>query len=144
MIGSTYLLGRPGQPSAGEQRRLEGGRRLEGVDLQRIERLEPLVARIAPQQLGPLAFGEPQVGVGQAIENVGDRVGAERLRLAADQAIAQADQVVADVDGRRRAVLPVDRLFAVAEGVVVLDVVVNERGLVERLDRHGRPADRSR
>ena len=70
--------------------------------------------------------------------------GPERLRLAADQAIAQADQVVADVDRGRHAVAPVNRFLAVAEGVVVLDVVVNERGLVERLDRHGRPADASR
>ena len=68
------LLGRPGQPHAGIQGRFEGRRRLQGVNLQGIERREPLVARVAPQQLGPLPFGEPQVGVGQAIENVGDDV----------------------------------------------------------------------
>ncbi len=64
------------------------------------------------------------------------------LRLAADQPIAQADQVVADVDRRRRAVLAVQRLVAVAELVVVLDVVVDQRRLVKRLDRQRRPLDR--
>ena len=39
---------------------------------------------------------------------------------------------------RRDAVLAVQRLLAVAETVVVLDVVVDQRRLVERLDRHGR------
>ena len=69
-------------------------------------------------------------------------VAAELLALAADQPIAQADQIVADVDRRADAVLPVQRLAAVAEGVVVFDVVVNERGLVERLDGQRRALDR--
>ena len=82
------------------------------------------------------------MGVGQAVENVGRAVAAEFLALAAHQAIAQADQVIADVDGRADAVLPVQRFLAVAEGVVVLDVVVDQRRLVKRLDGQGRALDR--
>ena len=68
-------------------------------------------------------------------------VAAQLLAFAADQAIAQADQVIADVDRRADAVLAVQRLPAVAEGVVVLDVVVDQRRLVERLDGQGGAAD---
>ena len=70
-------LGRPGQPHAGVEGRLERGRRLQRVDLQRIERRQRLVRRVAPEQFGPLAFGELQVGVGQPVEDVG---GARRRR----------------------------------------------------------------
>ena len=62
---------------------------------------------------------------------------AEFLAVAAHEAVAEADEVVADVDGGADAVDAVQRLLAVAEGVVVLDVVVNEAGLVERLDGDG-------
>ena len=65
----------------------------------------------------------------------------EFLAVAADEPVAQADQVVADVDRRADAVDAVQRLLAVAEGVVVLDVVVDERRLVERLDGQGGALD---
>jgi len=54
-----------------------------------------------------------------------------------EQAVALAEQQVADVQGHRNAVTAVERQVAVAVVVAVLDVVVDERGLVEALDRHG-------
>ena len=75
--------------------------------------------------------------VGELVEDVGRDFGAEFLAVAAHEAIAQADQVVADVDGRADAVDAVQRFLAVAERVVVLDVVVNQAGLVEGLDGEG-------
>jgi hypothetical protein len=54
-----------------------------------------------------------------------------------EEAIAFADEQVADVQGHRNAVFGVQRGFAVAFGVAVLDVIVNERGLVEDLDGDG-------
>ena len=53
------------------------------------------------------------------------------LRSRATQPVAEADEVVADVDRGADAVDAVQRFLPVAEGVVVLDVVVNEAGLVE-------------
>ena len=94
------------------------------------------------QQFGPLPLGKPHVGLRQPVENVADDVGPQRLRFAADQSIAQADQIVADVDRHGYAEPPMERRLAVAKRVVVFDVVVNERGLVECLDRQGGPLDR--
>ena len=80
------LLGRPGQPHAGVQGRLERGRRLEGVDLQRVERGQRLVRGVAPEQFRPLAFGQLQVGVGELVEDVGGDIAAEFLAVAATRA----------------------------------------------------------
>ena len=142
-VGDGFLvgIGRPGQAQAGVQRRLESRGRLEGVNLQGIQRGQRLVAGIAPEQLGPLAFGQFQVRIRQAVEDVGGAIAAEFLAFAADQAIAQAEQVIADVDGRADAVLAMQRCPAIAEGVVVLDVVVNQRSLVKRLDGQRRAPD---
>ena len=95
------------------------------------------VAGVAPQQLGPLPFTELHVRVGQVIDDVGSGSGRHVARLAADQAIAQADQVVADIDGRGHAMPPMQRLMAVTVFIIVLDVVVHERGFVKSFHRHG-------
>ena len=67
----SYGVGRPGQPHAGVEGRLERRGRLQGVDLQRVERRQRLVGGVAPEQLGPLPFGQLQVRVGQPVEDVG-------------------------------------------------------------------------
>ena len=54
-----------------------------------------------------------------------------------EQAVAFADEQVAHVQRDGGAVFLVQRLLAVAERVVVLDVIVDERGLVEALDGDG-------
>ena len=143
-LGHRLLVavGRAGQAQAGVQGGLEGGSRLQGVDLQGVEGRQRLLARVAPEQLGPLPLGQLQVGVGELVEDVGGAVAAQLLAFAGHQPVAEADQVVADVDGRADAVLPVQRGPAVAEGVVVLDVVVDQRRLVERLDGQGRALHR--
>ena len=66
-----------------------------------------------------------------------DAVRAQGARFAGDQPVAQADEEVADVDRLSHAVYAVQRGAAVAELVVVLDVVVDQRGLVQGLDRQG-------
>jgi hypothetical protein len=133
------LLDGPGQAGAGKQRCFESGRCLQGVDLQRVDRFQLLVSRVAPQQFGALALGQFRMRLGQAIQDVDGHLGAQRARLAADQPVAHPDQVIAHIDRRRRPVLAVHRRFAVPERIVVLDVVVNQRRFVERLDRHRRP-----
>ena len=135
------IVGRPGEANAGVQGGLESGGRLKGVDFQGVQGGQRLVLGVAPEQFGPLALGQFQVGVGHTVEDVGGAVAAEFLALAADEPIAEAEQVIADVDGGGDAVLTVQRFPAVAEGVVVLNVVVDERRLVERLDGQGGAPD---
>src|SRR5262249_59279177 len=113
----------------------------ERVDLQGVQGGQAFIGGVAPQQLGALAFGQFQVGLCQAVDNFGGDVRPEVLAVAGHDAVAEADEVVADIDGRGGTVLPVPRLAAVAEGVVVLDVVVDQRRLVERLDGQGDALD---
>ena len=56
---------------------------------------------------------------------------------ARDDAIAEAEQIITGIDGRRNAVLDMKRRPAVPHQILVLDVVVNERRLVENFDGHG-------
>lgn len=51
-----------------------------------------------------------------------------------DQLVSQTDQMVADIDRRPEAVRAVQGFAAVAEQVVVFDVVVNQRCFVKRFD----------
>src|SRR5262249_23706648 len=111
-------------------------------NLEGIQSRQRLVARVAPEQLRALAFGQAHVRFGQSIEDVRGAVTAEFLAVAANETIAQADEVVADVDCRADAVAAVQGFPAVAKRVVVLDVVVNEGRLVKRLDGEGNSADR--
>ena len=101
-VGDGLLVGvgRPGEADAGVQGGLEGGGRLEGVNLQGVQGGQRLVLGVAPEQFGALALRQLQVGVGEPVEDVGGAVAAEFLALAADEAIAEAEQVIADVDGR--------------------------------------------
>ena len=92
------------QPTTGVQRRLERRRRLQRVDLQRVDRLRVLSFDRAPEQFRPLTFGEFRMGVGEAVEDVGGGVGADHLAVLTDEPIAEADEVVADVDGGADAV----------------------------------------
>ena len=93
------LLGWSSQSQAGVQSRFEGGRRLEGIDLQGIERGARFVGSVAPEQFGSLPFCQLLVCVGQAVEDIADAVAAQRLAFPAHEAIAQTEQIIADVDG---------------------------------------------
>ena len=95
--GSRVLVGRAGQAQAAIERRFERRRRFQRVDLQRVGGRQPLVAAVAPHQLGALAFAQLGVCVGQLVEDVGGRVGAQFVDVAADEAVAEADE-----DNRRR------------------------------------------
>ena len=61
-----------------------------------------------------------------------------------EQSVTLADEKVADVERRRDAVRGVQRGLAVAARVAVLDVVVDQRRLVEALHRHRDLAQRVR
>ena len=74
------LFGRPGQTQTAIQRRFERRRRFQCVDLQRFVRREPLVAAIAPHQLGTLPFAKFRVRIGQLVENIGRGRSTERRR----------------------------------------------------------------
>ena len=111
------------------------------VNLQRVESRQALVLGIAPEEFGALAFRQFEMGVGQAIQNVRGAIAAEFFALPGDQPIAEAEQIVADVDRRANAILAMQRGTAVAEGVVIFDVVMHQRCLVKRLDRQRRAAD---
>ena len=127
-------LDRSGQADPGQQGRFERGRRLQGVDLQGVERTETLLPGVAPDQFGALAFAELGVCPGKLCGYVGGYLGRQGVALRGDQPVAEPDEKVADVDRRGGAVLVVQRGPPVAEGVVVFDVVVYQRGLVEDLD----------
>ncbi len=57
-----------------------------------------------------------------------------------NQAVSFPDQQIADVQCDSDPVLPVQCLFAVAGVVLVLDIVVDQRGLVEAFHRDGQAA----
>lgn len=70
------LLDRASHAESGVQRGLEGGGRLESVDLQSIQRREIEGWVLLPEHFGPLAIAELDVRGGHPFENVaGDIVG---------------------------------------------------------------------
>ena len=98
---------------------------------------ELFVHRITPNQLGPLPFGQTHMGVGEVIKDVGSRVVPQFGSILTDQPVPEANEVVPNIDRGGNAVFLVQRLVAVAELVGVFDIVMNERCLVKRLNRHG-------
>ena len=89
-----------------------------------------------------MAVAQPQVGRGHPIGNVRRHVGPQFASRTSDKAIAQANQVVANVDRRAGSMPTMQGLLAIAVLIVVLDVVMHQRGLVKGLDRHGDLAHR--
>ena len=53
-----------------------------------------------------------------------------------NKAVSQPDQMIADVDGLPRPVLAMQGFFAVTILVIVLNIVVNQRGFVKGFNRH--------
>ena len=84
------------------------------------------------------------MSIGQVVEHVGHDIRAEFPRLTAYQPVAHTDQVVAHVDRGGNAVPPMERVVTVTEGVIILDVVVHQRGLVKDLHGQGHPLHRVR
>ena len=123
---------------------LEGGSRFLGVDFHHFRRLQRFRGPTSQLQLGPLAPAQLQMGVGELVQDVAATSRAQRGHFPGDQPIAQADQVVAHVDRLGHAVLAVQRRAAVAELVVIFNVVVYQRSLVQSLDRQGQPPNRQR
>ena len=82
---AAYCSAGPGQAQAAIERRFERGRGFQRVDLQRVGRREALVAAVAPHQLRALAFAQLGVRIGQLVEDVGGRVGAQFADIAADE-----------------------------------------------------------
>ena len=124
------------QPDSHRHRRLERRRRLEAINLKRGSRSEPLVRRIPPPQFGTLAAGQPHMRVGQHGHEVALRGGIDPGERRHDP-VAEPEQVVARIDGRRHPVVEMERGAAIPHRVGVFDVVVNQRRLVEDLDRDG-------
>ena len=124
------------EPDAHRDGRLEGWRCLESIHRERFIGREPLVGGIAPPEFGALSLGELHVGVGKDRHEVAlkGRIGAGQRR---HDPVAEAEQVVAGVDRRRDAPLHVHRRLPIPHLVVVFDIVMDERRLVEDLDRHG-------
>ena len=75
------------------------------------------------------------------IENIGNDVGSKLLSIPTYKTIPHSDHVVANVDRRRDTITAMQCLIAIAEGIIVFDIVMHERRLVERLDRHGGAAN---
>ena len=88
-----------------------------------------------PHELGTLTAAQLALPFGRHAHHFGLGLGAG---LAGGQeAVALTDEQVADIEGNSHTVFFVQRLLAVAEAVVVLDVVVDERGFVEAFHRDG-------
>ena len=92
----------PARRSSGVQRRLEGGRRLQRVDLQGVERRQRLVGGVAPEQVRRPALRTASGGRRPACREYRPHIAAQLLAFPAHQTIAEPDQVIADVDGRAR------------------------------------------
>ena len=123
-------------PNPHRDRRLERRRRLQSVDCQGLTRCEPLVAPIPPPQFGPLSLRQPHMCVGEDRHQIsqGRGINAGQAR---DDAIAEAEQIITGIDGRRNAVLDMKRRPTIPHQILVLDVVVDKRRLVEDFDGHG-------
>ena len=137
-MSKTSCVG-PGAGCAELERHAEGRRGLLPEDLQHLLRAErPRAAR--PGQLLALPETERPMAAG------GDRrqLGPDLRREVAlrQQPVAFPDEEVTGVERRRHAVRGVQRGLAVAARVAVLDVVVDQRGLVEALHGHGHLAQR--
>src|SRR5690606_16482048 len=116
------------------ERDLESGRGLLAKDPEHVDRSERLgMAR--PPELASLTEAERAMAARGAGEHR-DLAFGGGLAFG-EQTIALADEPVADVEGDGHAVLFVKRSLAVALAIAILDVVVDERRLVEALDRGG-------
>ena len=120
------------------QRDLEGWRGLETENIHYLERGQD-AGLAGPQQFRALAAAEFPLSFGGHSDHFRPSLG--RSLAGGEQPIALANQQIAHVQCHRDPVLLVQRLFAVTERVVVLDVVVDQRRLVEALDRHGHLAE---
>ena len=138
------MIHRAGQTQPRIECRLKGRGGLECIYLEGVEGGKRFLGRVAPEQFRPLSFGQFQMRFRQSIEDVGRTVAAQLLAFAADEPITKADEIITHVDRGADAVLPVQRRPAVAKGVVVLDVVVNQGRLVKRFDGQGGAPDRVR
>ncbi len=97
-------------------------------DVQHLHRCQRL--RVAgPEQLASLTTAERDM----ALRGHGHQFGVAQL---AEQPIPFAHQIVADVERDRHADFGVQRGAVVSLLVAILDVVVNQRGLVKALDRN--------
>ena len=126
-----------GQPDAHGNGSLEGRRCLQAVNRQGLVGREPAAGGIPPPQFRPLALGQPHMGVGQDPDQITKRPGCH-ARQRRDNPVSGPEQVVARIQRRGEAPLDVQRGPAVTHRIVVLDVVVDERGFVKDLDGHGR------
>ena len=111
----------------------KGGRGFLAKDFEHLQGGERL-GLADPAQLGTLSAAKPALALRRHEQHRRSLPGGNRA--GADQAIPFADQQVAHIQGHRQAVFLVQGLFAITRRVVVLDVVVDERGLVETLDGH--------
>ena len=127
------------QTDAQRQRHLERGRRLERVDLDRIGHGQRFVGGVAPPQLRPLPARETHVRFGEHRHQFAPASGLDPWKRG-DDAVAESEQRVAGVDRDRNPHLFLERRAAVTPPVGILDVVVDQRRLVEHLHSHRRGA----
>ena len=115
------------------QRHLEGRRGLLSEDIEHFDRRQRLgVPR--PPQLAALPPAQRDVSLRRQRHHV-------RPAQLCEQAVSLAHQEVADVERHRHADIGVQRRTAVALRIGILDIVVDERRLVEALDRDRRLLD---
>src|SRR4051812_15539885 len=89
----------------------------------------------APIKFSALPATEFALAFGRDLQHRAFRF--SRERISGEQSIAFANQQVSNIEGNRDAMLSVKGLFAVTSSVSVLNVVMNEGGLVEGLNSHG-------
>src|SRR5262249_53130433 len=131
---AVYFVVCAGESRAQPEGDFEGRRSLPAKDVQNLERAQGPGPAL-PVQLRALSEAKLPMAVGGDADQFGD--GGRRGARAGQQTIAVADQQVAGVEGDGNAVRRMQRLLAVALVVVVFDVVVDQRCLVETLDGHG-------
>ncbi len=82
------------------------------------------------------------MGLGHAFDDVAGDVRTQVVAAGVDEAVTQPDQVIANVDGWSEPLAAMERIAPVAEQVVILNVIMHQRRLVEGFDRHRDAADR--
>ena len=105
------------------------------IDSDRILGSQCFIQGAAPRHLRSLPLRQFHMGIHQAVKNVGRSVASENFAIVRKDSITQADQIISHVDCRRRVILSVQSLASVSVKVVILNVVMHQRGLMKDFDR---------
>ena len=133
---NSYCLGRlqACQTYSHRHGRFKGRGCLQSINSEALLGSHTPLPRIPPPQFGSLPLGKPKMGIREDCQQITMEAGLSRNP--GNKSVACSKEVVTDVDCRRYAPLNMDRRPAVPNLILVFDVIVDQRCLMEDFDRH--------